>query len=158
MIVFRLSKSKFAADLSGKGAEIAGGRWNSKGVPVVYTGDSRALCVAEIAVHTGLGTVPKDYVLVTIEIPDDVVVCEILPENLQPDWESFPHNGATQALGDSLLLKNKCLVIKVPSAVVQGDYNFLINPMHKDFNRVIVVETVPFSFDKRLFMSTKPGL
>lgn len=157
MIVFRLSKSKFSADLSGKGAEIAGGRWNSKGIPVVYTGDSRALCVAEIAVHTGLGTVPEDYTLVTIKIPDDVAVCEILSEKLQPDWKSFPHNGSTQALGDSLLLKNKCLVIKVPSAVVQGDYNFLINPKHKDFNRIVVLEIVPFSFDKRLFMSTKQG-
>jgi RES domain-containing protein len=153
MIVFRLSKSKFARDLSGRGAEIAGGRWNSKGVPVIYTGDSRALCVAEIAVHTGLGTVPEDYVLVTIEIPDDALIYEILPEALQPNWKSFPHTGATQVIGDKLLKQNNYLAIKVPSAVVQGDFNYLINPGHKDFNNVTIQKTEAFSFDKRMFLT-----
>ena len=57
MIVYRLSKSKYSADLSGKGAEKAGGRWNSKGVAMVYTSASRALCTAEVAVHVPLGIV-----------------------------------------------------------------------------------------------------
>ncbi len=73
MIVYRLSKSKYSADLSGKGAEKAGGRWNSKGVAMVYTSASRALCTAEVSVHVPLGIVPVDYELVSIEIPDDSV-------------------------------------------------------------------------------------
>ena len=153
MIVFRLAKSKFARYLSGKGAEIAGGRWNSKGVPVIYTGDSRALCVAEIAVHTGLGSVPEDYLLVTIEIPNDALVYEILPENLQPNWNSFPHSGATQIMGDKLFKQNSYLVIKVPSAVVAGDFNFLINPAHEDFNKVTIQKVEAFSLDKRMFIN-----
>ena len=61
MIVYRLCKSIYKKDLSGKGAEIAGGRWNSKGYAILYTSESRSLCTAEIAVHTPLGNVPADY-------------------------------------------------------------------------------------------------
>ena len=70
MIVYRLTKAKYSHDRSGKGAEKTGGRWNSKGIPVVYTSESRALCTSEIAVHTPLGILPHDYMLITIEIPD----------------------------------------------------------------------------------------
>ena len=71
MIVFRLSKAQFANDLSGKGAELVGGRWNSRGNAMLYTSQSIALCVTEIAVHVPLGILPKDYQLVHIEIPDE---------------------------------------------------------------------------------------
>lgn len=70
MIVYRLSKEIYANDLSGKGAEIAGGRWNSKGSAALYTAQSIALCVTEIAVHIPLGILPRDYRLIHIEIPD----------------------------------------------------------------------------------------
>ncbi|NQU32919.1 MAG: RES family NAD+ phosphorylase [Bacteroidetes bacterium] len=70
MIVYRLTKAKYSNDLSGKGAAKTGGRWNSKGIPVVYTCESRALCTSEIAVHTPLGILPLDYMLITIEISD----------------------------------------------------------------------------------------
>lgn len=73
MRVFCLSKSKFSYDLSEKGAELAGGRWNSKGKAVLYTSQSRALCTAEITVHTPLGNVLKDYEIVEISIPDGII-------------------------------------------------------------------------------------
>lgn len=81
MIVFRLSKSTYTADLSGKGAEMSGGRWNSKGTAMVYTSQSKALCTVEIAVHTPLGNLPLDYTLVTISIPDELTIQEITPIN-----------------------------------------------------------------------------
>lgn len=152
MIVFRLSKSKFAYDLSGKGAEIAGGRWNSKGVPVIYTAESRALCVTEIAVHTGLGIIPENYVMVTIEIPDNIKIYEVPNIDLSPDWKSIPHSGSTQLLGDTLLKENKYGVIRVQSAVVQGDYNYLINPNHPDVKSIRIVKVEEFSFDRRMFV------
>jgi len=152
MKVYRLSKSKFARNFSGKGAELAGGRWNSRGVAVVYTSDSRALCVTEIAVHTPLGIVPDDYVLTTIEIPDAIEIVEIPVDKLPADWNSIPHTGKTQALGDDLIRENKYLVIKVPSAVLQGDFNYLINPAHKDFQKIKILKTEKFSFDDRLFV------
>lgn len=152
MIVFRLSKSKYARDLSGRGAEKSGARWNSKGVPMVYTGASRALCTAEIAVHTPLGNIPEDYMIVTLELPEDAVLTEILMSQLPADWKSIPHTHSTQRMGDHFVVNGKHLVMKVPSVVVQGDYNFLLNPLHRDFNRIKILDVAPFSFDERLFV------
>lgn len=151
MIVFRLSKSKFSSDLSGKGAELAGGRWNSKGKVMVYTSQSRALCTAEIAVHTPLGNIPKDYEIVEITIPDGVEIKEIENSDLPPDWKSIPHSHTTHEIGDGFLSENNFLVFKVPSVVVQGDFNFLINPAHRRFREVEITSIDPFEFDMRLF-------
>ena len=151
MIVFRLSKSKFSSDLSGKGAEFAGGRWNSKGKAVVYTSQSRALCTAEIAVHTPLGNIPKDYEIVGITIPDGVEIKEIENSDLPLDWKSIPHSHTTQEIGDGFLSENNFLVFKVPSVVVQGDFNFLINPAHRRFREVEITSIDPFEFDMQLF-------
>lgn len=151
MKVYRLSKSKFAGDLSGRGAEIAGGRWNSKGTPVIYTSQSRALCLVEIAVHLPVGIIPRDYVLIEIEIPDEAEV-QITEENILPfDWNTFPHSPVTQKLGDNFVRENRYLVLKVPSAVVSGDFNYLINPRHPQIKLVQIVFTEPFGFDERLF-------
>ncbi len=151
MKVYRLSKAQFANDLSGKGAELAGGRLNSKGLPMLYTSSSRALCTAEIAVHTPLGIVPTDYVIIEIEIPDDSleeIKVVILPKN----WREFPHSQSTKKLGDIFLKNCKNLTLKVPSAVVSGDYNFLINPFHPDFAKVKILQKEVFEFDRRLFI------
>ena len=149
MIVYRLSKKIYAQDLSGKGAEISGARWNSKGHAVLYTGHSIALCVAEIAVHIPLGILPFDYVLVHIEVPENSI---FEPKKLPKNWNVFPHPNETQKLGDTFLKDNKNLVMKVPSAAVQGEFNFLLNPKHEDFDKVKVVKVEEFSFDKRLFI------
>jgi RES domain-containing protein len=152
MIVFRLSKSKYALDISGKGAEQSGGRWNSKGITLLYTSESRALCTTEIAVHTPLGNIPLDYQIVSIEIPDDIKVEELLASELPEDWKSLPHSHSTQEIGDKFVHTNKFLVLKVPSVVVQEEYNFLINPNHKDFKRIHIKLIEPFNFDGRLFI------
>jgi RES domain-containing protein len=152
MIVFRLAKLKFIKDLSGKGAEQSGGRWNSKGTAMVYTSINRALCTAEIAVHSPLGIIPNDYTLATIELPDSAKLLKLDAAKLPEDWRSFPHPNSTQLLGDTFVAENKFLILQVPSVVVQGEYNFLINPSHKDLNKIRILKTEPFIFDKRLFV------
>lgn len=152
MIVFRLSKSKFAGDLTGKGAEISGGRWNSKGTAMVYTSESRALCTTEVAVHTPLGNVPLDYVLVSIDIPEDITIQELQLSEIPSDWKSFPHSHSTQEIGDNFVNSGKSAVMKVPSAVVQGDHNYLINPNHKESVQIKFISSEPFSFDQRMFI------
>ena len=152
MIVYRLSKSKYSNDLSGKGAQLAGGRWNSKGIQLVYTSESRALCSVEIAVNTPLGNIPSDYELCSIEIPDDLGIFSLALADLDPRWKSFPHSLSTQEIGDQFVRRGEFLVMKVPSAVVQGEYSFLINPLHTDFAKISVKSTEPFNFDERLFM------
>ncbi|TXK51863.1 RES family NAD+ phosphorylase [Pontibacter qinzhouensis] len=152
MIVYRLSKGRYRNDLSGKGAELAGGRWNSKGVAMLYTSESIALCTVEIAVHTPLGIVPNDYYLVSLEVPDELPILELPLKDLPRDWKLFPHPNSTQEIGDSFVFDAKFLTLKVPSATVQGNHNFLLNPRHHDFRKVEIVDAVPFAFDQRLFV------
>jgi len=151
MIVFRLTKTSFSADLSGRGAEIYGGRWNSKGHPLLYTSESRALCITEIAVHTPLGIVPLDYSLCVINIPEETDILEINPDDLPVDWKSYPYSESTQYVGDEFIRAKKYMVLKAPSAVVPGEFNFLINPAHPDFSKISISKTEPFAFDERLF-------
>ena len=149
MTVFRLSKLKYSRDLSGRGAEKSGGRWNSRGVGMLYTSDSRALCTAEIAVHTPLGNTPADYYLSTIELPDESGILEFAVSDLPTDWKSFPHSNSTQKVGDKFISEGQFLLFKVPSVVVPGDFNYLINPQHKDFSKVQLKNIESFEFDKR---------
>jgi RES domain-containing protein len=150
MIVFRLSKEKHARDLSGKGAELYGGRWNSKGTPMLYTSASRALAVTEIAVHTPLGNVPADYCIITLDLPEFSIL-EFEESKLVPDWNKFPYTRSTQLSGDQFIAERKSLALKVPSAVVQGDYNYLVNPKHEYIIKVLIVQVEKFEFDRRLF-------
>ncbi|MGB9747485.1 MAG: RES family NAD+ phosphorylase [Bacteroidales bacterium] len=151
MMVFRISKAQFARDLSGRGAQITGGRWNSKGVPMVYTSQSRALCTVEIAVHTPLGNIPDDYMLVSLFIPAQLGMMELQEKELPARWFLFPHPHSTQEIGDKFITAKKFPVMKVPSAVVQGEYNFLLNPLHPEFDRITIHSIEPFRFDERLF-------
>ena len=151
MIVFRLAKQKYSNDLSGVGAKLTGGRWNYKGTKVLYTSDSRALCTAEIAVHMPIGLIPKDYFLITIEIPDTISFTKVDSKLLPKKWMDFPYSNITQKIGEEFISKGEFLIFKVPSAVVQGDYNYLLNPLHKDFNKVKFISKEKFNFDERLF-------
>lgn len=151
MIVYRLGKKKYNNDLSGIGAEKYGGRWNNKGTRMVYTSQSRALANLEVAVHVALKNAPRDYYLTTIEIPDNFIQNYPLSRLKGKDWKTHPPSEFTQTEGDNFIRKNKTLALKVPSAIVQGDYNYLINPVHKDIGSVKIISSEPFAFDKRLF-------
>lgn len=152
MIVFRLAKGIFCQDLSGKGAELAGGRWNSKGTALVYTGMSRALCTTEIAVHTPLGNIPDDYFLVSIELPAKAPILKLDEKKLPKDWKSFPHPHSTQLIGDKFVKELKYLILQVPSVIVQGEFNYLINPKHPLIQKVKILKKEAFQFDARLFV------
>lgn len=151
MEVYRLSKQIYASTLSGKGAAIKGARWNSIGVEIIYTAHNRSLAMAEVAVHLSLATLPSDYMMVTIHIPDDISLLKLNLTDLPTDWNTFPHPSTTQAIGDQFIAENKYCVLQIPSAVTQGDYNLLINPNHPDFKRIKIILTENFPFDKRIF-------
>lgn len=151
MEVFRLQNKKFPIELSGKGASITGARWNSKGTEIVYTAQNRALAMAEVVVHLTISTLPAGFCMVVIFIPDDVAVLNLDLKKLPSDWNVFPDNAATQKIGDDLIRKNDYAVFKVPSAVVKGEFNYLLNPYHPDFARIKIMEQEDFPFDKRIF-------
>lgn len=151
MQVFRLTTAKYAHQFNGKGAANSNNRWNTKGTEVIYTAENRALALAEILVHLPMRHLPKDYRLLTIEIPNDIAIKAIQPTELEVAWNQFPHTNQSQQIGNEFIQNNKYCLLKVPSAVVQGDFNVLINPHHKDFHRINVVDITPFPIDNRLF-------
>ncbi len=151
MEVYRLSREQFAGALSGKGAAIKGARWNSIGVEIIYTAANRSLAMAEVSVHFTLATLPVDYIMATIFIPDNVSLQKLNVTDLPPDWNSFPHPSSTQLIGDQFIADNKYCLLQIPSAVTQGDYNILINPNHQEFKKIKIIATEKFPFDKRIF-------
>ena len=151
MDVYRLSREKFAATLSGKGAALKGARWNSIGVELIYTAGNRSLAMAEVAVHFTLATLPADYMINTIFIPGDISMQKLNISDLPADWNTFPHPSTTQGIGDRFIADNKFCILQIPSAITQGDYNLLINPKHPDFKRIKIIATDKFPFDKRIF-------
>ena len=150
MLVYRLSRAMFAQPLSGKGAAIKGARWNSAGVEMIYTAENRSLAMAEVAVHFTYATCPSDYVLITIDIPDDIATLTIKESLLPPNWKSFPHPPSTQIIGDSFINDGEYAVLKIPSVITHGDYNIVINPKHKDFQKIKILSIESFPFDHRM--------
>ncbi|MBK7221453.1 MAG: RES family NAD+ phosphorylase [Saprospiraceae bacterium] len=150
MEVFRLSRARFADQLSGVGAALKGARWNSPGVEMVYTSQNRSLAMAEVLVHLSLGMLPDDFRMLTIWIPDNLPVIKWSLKDLPKNWNEFPFAAATQKMGDAFVLENEAAVLCVPSVVTTGDFNYLLNPAHPDFKKIQILESVPFPFDNRL--------
>lgn len=151
MIVYRIAREKYQNDLSGTGAEINGGRWNNKGTKVLYTASSIALAMTEVAVHIPFGIFPNGYSVVSIEIPEVDMAIVSLADLEGTAWNLHPPSHITQKIGDDFIKVNQYLVLKVPSVVAFGDFNYLINPEHTEFSRVKIIDINPFGFDQRLF-------
>jgi len=150
MEVFRLAREKYIEPLSGKGAALRGARWNSVGIELIYTAGNRSLAMAEVAVHLTFATLPEDYYMLTIRIPDDLKTIRLSSKDMPAEWRKFPHPVATQQVGDRFVSEGKSAVLIIPSVVTQGDYNVLINPNHSDFRRISFVQKEKFPFDPRL--------
>lgn len=151
MKVYRLTKRKYAKVLDGKGAANSSNRWNSKGVEIIYTAESRALAMAEVAVHLTIASLPKKMGMIEIDVPDSIKVKKLDTKILKGDWNCHPHTKKTQLLGDEFIHSGSACVYKVPSAVVKGDFNYLINPNHPDMSQIKITEITDFPFDKRIF-------
>lgn len=138
-------------ELSGYGASLNGQRWNSKGIEVVYTAQTRALASCEVAVHVPLGILPKDYHMLIIDIAEDICIKEIKPSDLPLGWDTIPCMPNSQIVGDEFVREGKYAVLKVPSVTVKGEFNFVLNTKHSDFERIRIIHTEPFPFDPHYF-------
>ena len=148
MKVYRISKCNFINDLSGTGAAMFGGRWSSKGTYILYTAASPSLALLEILVHTSSFS-NIDYCLLELDIPENKIL-EIHPEQLPDEWRQLPAPAFLQKNGDEFCNKKDFLVLKIPSAIIPEEYNFLINPNHPDFNKIKVVRKKRITIDQRL--------
>jgi len=150
MLVYRIAKKDVVKDLTGTGAKLYGGRWNHRGTAVAYTSETRALAAVEFLVHVSLSNVPRGLIIATIEIPDDIVPEEAPRASLPRGWRDYPAPREVADLGTRWVKSNKSLLLRVPSAVVEQEYNILINPLHSDMGKVVLQGVEKFEFDKRL--------
>lgn len=154
MLLYRISKTQDAGDLSGEGARIAGGRWNSKGVPLIYSSETATLATLEVLVHFPMNIVPRNMSIAAIDFPDDLSVVAKKAEDLPADWEVFPFLPMCAKIGDEWVKSCDSVALRLPSVFLPDgpEYNYLLNPAHPDFKKVSVYEVKAFQFDKRLFI------
>lgn len=146
---WRIVKARHAATaFSGEGAARTGGRWNSRGVRVVYASGSRALAALESLVHLNP---PVLFAYTAFGLSFDEQLVEILPAPARPpDWQLEPAPPSCRALGDSWVRESRSAVLEVPSVIVPGEPNYLLNPAHPDFKKIRIGKPEAFSFDARL--------
>lgn len=158
MRVYRIERKKRVdSTLLGIGASLSKGfRWNNLHTRMVYTSESRALSLLEMAVHLDLAEdIPDDRMIVEITIPDSIEIQEILSSDLPADWSSYPPVAMTKKIGDDFVKYGESAVLKVPSAIIPEESNYLINPLHRDAKKIKVVTVYPLKLDKRLFSPVK---
>ncbi len=135
--------------LSGEGALRFGGRWNSPGRRAVYLGGSLALASLELLVHLRLPDVLRTYRKLRVGIPAGLVLA--VDEGDLPDgWTTSGLHPVTQAVGERWLESGESAVLRVPSAVVAGEVNYLLNPAHLEFARIETGGVEDFRFDSRV--------
>jgi RES domain-containing protein len=153
--LFRIAKTRFIKDLTGAGGEMYGGRWNRKVTAVIYTSENRSLATVEYLVHVPLSLVPTDLSIACLEIPDPIIPKEILLSELPRNWRNYPAPQQLAELGPKWVLGNSSLLLRVASAVVENEYNVLINPIHPDMSTVSISNVERYAFDKRLVRRKK---
>ena len=152
-IIWRICEATFAESaFSGEGASIVGGRWNSKGKRMVYTAEHLSLAILELFVHLNVPTVERDFfVAIKAEISDNLDVEYMDIERLPSDWYLPSSKSSLQAFGDEWIDSIRTPILAVPSAIVPQEFNYLINPLHSQFERLIIDRPQPFNFDARMW-------
>ncbi len=147
---WRITKRKHARNaFSGEGARGYGGRWNNPGTALVYTAQSQSLAALEMLVHLDSSDLLEKYVLLAAEF-DQSLMRTIELSALPRNWRSDPPPAQVRSIGDDWILAGSSVVLQVPSALVPGENNFLLNPGHQDFAKVRIGKPVAFRFDPRM--------
>lgn len=152
MEVFRISKESYASALTSSGTA---NRWNQKGQQVIYAGSSRSLSSLELIVHKGAVVPSESYCVMVISIAaEDHLYKQIQTNDLPSNWRTFDAYSTLQKIGSDWITSQQSLVLKVPSAVIPFEYNYIINTEHPDFlSNVKLVRTEGYFWDSRLFES-----
>jgi RES domain-containing protein len=146
---WRIVKEKqVSTAFSGEGAAKAGGRWNSRGVAVVYTSASKSLAALETIVHLNPPVLFK-YKIIRIEFADELVE-KISAAILPRDWRAEPPPPSTKWIGDAWVRESRCAILAVPSVIISDEVNYMLNPAHPNFKKVALGEPEDFAFDPRL--------
>ena len=147
---WRLIKRPFVKHaFDGEGARLYGGRWNSLGTPVVYCSATASLAVLEVFANVQHTELAEDFVLISCSFMDSLVETLDL-HHLPRDWRRTPAPAELQELGDKWAEEARSAVLKVPSAIIEHEYNYLLNPRHAQFRGIKRGRPERFTFDLRL--------
>ena len=150
LALWRLSPAYHADKaLSGEGSYRRGGRWNPPGIRMVYCADSRSLALVEVLANLRRPAFlqSQPWVMIQVSVPDDLIE---RPSRVPETWRETPYSPATQALGAEWVQAQRSVALRVPSVVVPGEFNYLLNPAHPKFAKVKIGKPEPFLFDPRL--------
>jgi RES domain-containing protein len=149
MIVFRIAKKRWVKDLSGVGAKITGGRWNPKGLPVLYCASTSSLAILEKLVNIDYDLLPDDLYIAELEIPNSDIQ-KIAIKDLPKNWNEYPSPDELKHIGKEWIEEGKLFILEVPSAVNPTEVNYLINVKHPSLKKVKIKKTYPVTIDERL--------
>ena len=148
MMLYRFAAPEYADDISGTGARLYGGRWNRRGTSVLYTSWSVSLALLEVLANAYTLEHLRKIQLIRIEVPDEPAF-EIKLSKLKSQWwKDFEY---TQWLASEIIKNEFPFIIKCPSAIVETEFNYLINPAHRSFESLKYVKEMHFRFDERIF-------
>jgi len=151
MKIWRICRERYAADaFSGEGARRFGGRWNSRGVPMVYASTSLALAAIELFVHLEPNQAPDDLVSIAAELPEGEPALRWDSTTLPEEWWG-DELGPVRELGDTWIRDKQSLAVMVPSVPIRQEWNVLVNPRHPRRDAIEVQTIEPFTFDARMF-------
>ena len=151
LTVYRICKTKYAATaFDGEGAFRFGGRWNSRCTRLIYTAGNLSLAALEMLVHLDNDELLSAYSYVAAQIPEDLILPVASFRKLPDDWHASPPSVATQQIGDDWARANASAVLEVPTSIVPLENNYLLNPTHPDFAKIMVSAPQRFLFDERL--------
>lgn len=151
MRIWRICRRRYAGEAAtGAGARLYGGRWNSRGVSVVYASTSLALAAVETFVNLEPNLRPHDLVSIEGLIPDAIEIERLDPETLPTGWHAG-RGASLPRFGDGWVRGGRTAVLLVPSAAIRGEWNVLLNPAHPEFARIEFRGPEPFEFDSRMF-------
>jgi RES domain-containing protein len=150
LTVWRLLTARFAdAAFTGEGARLYGGRWNRKGVAMVYTAGSQSLAMLEMLAQDD--PLRASYVMIPAVLPAQLRIERIAAGQLDADWRDPRAREQLREIGSDWARRCSSAVLAVPSAVIPSEFNYLLNPLHPAFARIQIGEPTQFVTDPRLF-------
>jgi RES domain-containing protein len=144
MRLYSIGKKAHAHDITGLGAKLHGGRWNYAGIPCIYLADNRALSLLEYSAHTALHLLPPSLSFTTFEVPDHSIK-ELTENELPITWLQQPFCKDSQDIGSALLKQKDHLLLKMPSVVLEQEFNFVLNTMHPLISAVKIIDVDCYS-------------
>ncbi len=148
MLVYRFSNKTYASDLSGTGAKIFGGRWNHKGLAGLYTSSAISLALLEVLVNALVIEQLSSLALLQLEIPDALEHSVRELGKLKADWDNDAEY--TRFIGSEFLQNRGYLMLRCPSAAINEEWNYLLNPLHEQYAKLKIASVTEYKFDKRL--------